>query len=57
MFQSVTNGVYTLQFKESIGADAWTSLPDANGTGDSLMLEDDNASAARFYRVQARQRL
>jgi len=57
VFQSVTNGVYTLQFKDSIDADAWTSLPDANGTGDSLMLEDDNASAARFYRVQARQRL
>jgi hypothetical protein len=57
VLQSVTNGVYTLQFKDAIDAGAWTSLPDADGTGDSLTLEDDNASGARFYRVQARQRL
>jgi uncharacterized delta-60 repeat protein len=55
--ESVERAVYTLQFKESIDADAWTSLPEVNGTGESLILEDDNGNAARFYRVQARQRL
>jgi uncharacterized delta-60 repeat protein len=56
VFDSVTNAVYTLQFKETIDADTWTALPDTDGTGSSLTLEDDNSSNARFYRVQAKQR-
>jgi uncharacterized delta-60 repeat protein len=55
--QSETNAVYTLQFKESLDSDTWTSLPDATGTGDSLILEDDNGSSSRFYRIQARRPL
>jgi uncharacterized delta-60 repeat protein len=57
VFQSVSNVVYTLQFKETMDAGEWNSLPDADGNDDELTLEDDNASSARFYRVQARRRL
>jgi uncharacterized delta-60 repeat protein len=56
-FQSATNGVYTLQFKVSLDDADWTSLPDADGSGSSLTLEDTDASSTKFYRVQARQRL
>jgi uncharacterized delta-60 repeat protein len=54
---TATNGVYTLQFKATLGDADWTSLPDADGNGTSLILEDSDATSTKFYRVQAHQRL
>jgi hypothetical protein len=50
---SVTNAVYTLQFKDDIAAASWSSLTDVPGTGSMLTFEDTTGGGARFYRVQA----
>lgn len=51
--ESVGDAVYALQFKEDLNSDGWTSLPETQGTGQTITLEDSEPAAGRFYRIQA----
>lgn len=43
---------YILQYKADIASADWTALPAVAGTGDSLILTEDDPDQARFYRVE-----
>jgi uncharacterized delta-60 repeat protein len=53
---SAPNAVYALQYKEDFDASNWISLPESDGTGASITLEDSQAGGTRFYRIQARRK-
>jgi uncharacterized delta-60 repeat protein len=54
--ESGENVIYVLEFKEDLNTDAWTSLPEIQGTGQTITLEDSEPSSGRFYRIQARRK-
>lgn len=50
---SYSGKLYALEYKNSLGATNWTSLPALRGTGHLLPLLDDSASVSqRYYRVR-----
>ena len=55
-FRSSSNRVYALLWTTNLVSGAWTNLPGATpvaGNGTLFSLSDTNATAPRFYRVQA----
>ena len=53
---SATDVVYALQYKENFDEGDWISLPESDGTGASITLEDAESGTSRFYRIQARRK-
>lgn len=55
-FDTVTNRMYTVQWRMSLPQGAWTNLiTDIVGTGARLSVEDSAGAPQRFYRVLVRQ--
>ncbi|HUS37270.1 MAG TPA: delta-60 repeat domain-containing protein [Verrucomicrobiae bacterium] len=54
--ESAADALYTLEFKEELNTGAWTPLPETEGTGQLITLEDAEAGTGRFYRIQARRK-
>jgi Regulator of chromosome condensation (RCC1) repeat len=53
LIQTVLGKSYSLEYKDSLGASAWTGLPAIQGNGTFQTLTDSNATVAqRFYRVR-----
>jgi hypothetical protein len=53
VLQTQVRATYALEFTDDFTGDAWTSLPEARGSGGLLLLTDPNpAGSRRFYRVR-----
>ena len=51
---SQTNFNYVLQYKTEAASSSWTLLPAVTGTGDVIVLSDEEPNGSRYYRVEVR---